>query len=576
MRGATCLLAILLLPSTGALGASGTMDASSKPQPIAIDWDKYPPPKLINGIGHESLKITTSSAQAQVYFNQGLNLLHCFWFFEAYRAFKYASQLDPSAAMPYWGMAEVLGPVDAMKTERKAAIEKAKSLSATASEQEQFYIRAEADIENSQDEKAQAAYRAEMEALIDQYPDDVNAKLMLALSEMAGYDHNGKPNKGEMYCQALLRNVLLVHPDDDAAHHFWIHALEGGPHLDRALRSAEVLPSLAPASGHIVHMPGHVYYRLGDYERARQAFLNSMHVDEAYIAAQHIPPQDDANYGHNLSYLVAADAETGRYKEARQYAAKLKDLPAAAVYGMHGQAFPLAVGNTLTRLDLRFADWQGAAHDPVDLGVGPDVMTAAIKKYPTGLKLFAQGMADVQNRDLSEAQSQGEALEALLWRVSQEGDQKQKDSATPVVKHLSIFSLELQGSIKLARGANGEAFRLLHQAVDDESNLGYREPPDFFRPAIEELGSAYLNAKQWAKARDAFNCELHDRPKSGFALFGIAQSYALAGQSGQAVKAYQAFLAEWQHADSNLPQIEEAKSYLAKHESAQGVGDGWE
>ncbi|GEM_PF-236811 len=573
MRLRVWMLAVLLMTFLNA-AAFGAMDKTTQsqpvvPKPITVDWDKYSPPQQIHGIGHEFLQITTILPQAQVYFNQGLNLLHCFWFFAAYRAFKYASQLDPSAAMTYWGMAEALDPVTAMKDQRKAAIEKAKSLASKASDHEQYYIRAQADLENSQDDKAQAAYHREMEALIDQYPDDVNAKLMLAASEMGGYNHKGKPNKGEMYCQALLADILKAHPNDAAANHYWIHALEDGPHADRALKSAKVLASLAPNSGHMVHMPGHIYYRIGDYERARQSFLDSMRVDEAYMAAQRIPVQDDWNYGHNLSYLVAADAETGRYQEARQYAGKLKDLPAAAVYGMHGQGFPLSVGNTLTRLDLRFANWQSAADDPVDLGVSPDVSTVAAKGYPQGLKFYAEGMVDIQKGDLEGAQSKAEALDALLWRVSDPGGKKQKKSASPVVKRLSVFSVELRSNINLAQGRNDEAFRLLNQAVDEEKDLGYQEPPAFFRPAIEELGDAYLKAKEWDKAREAFNRELRDRLHSGFALFFIAQSYALAGETNGAVQAYRRFLASWQHADSSLAEVKEAKSYLAGHGSNQ-------
>jgi tetratricopeptide (TPR) repeat protein len=571
MRFRVWVLVVILMTFLNA-AAFGAMDKNNQsqpaiPKPITVDWDKYPPPQQIHGTGRESLPITTTSPQAQVYFNQGLNLLHCFWFFAAYRAFKYASQLDPSAAMTYWGMAEALDPVSAMKDQRKAAIEKAKSLASKASNHEQYYIRAQSDLENSQDDKALAASHREMEALIDQYPDDVNARLMLALSEMGGYDHKGKPTKGEMYCQALLADILRAHPDDAAANHYWIHALEDGPYPDRALKSAEVLASLAPGSGHMVHMPGHIYYRLGDYERARQAFLASMRVDEAYMAAQRVPVQDDWNYGHNLSYLVAADAEAGRYQEGRHYAGKLKDLPAAAVYGMHGQGFPMAVGNTLIRLDLRFADWQAAADDVVGLGVSSDVSTAAAKRYPQGLKFYAEGMVDLQKGNAEGAQSQSQALDALLWRLSSTGgsENKQVRGSLRIRDELAIFSLELRGEIKLAKGSNHSAFRLLNQAVKKEKEFGYQEPPAFFRPATEELGNAYLKAKEWDKAREVFNHELRDRPHSGFALFGIAQSYAWAGQTSGAVQAYQRFLASWQHADSSLAEVKEAKSYLTEH-----------
>jgi len=272
----------------------------------------------MQGIGEASLKITTNSEQAQAYFNQGLKLLHCFWDFEAYRAFKEAARLDPSAAMAYWGEYEALkmtGRHGSIQKEKDAALAKAKSLADHASDHEQLYIRAAAREGKADDSHDSTAFRQLMETLIDRYPDDLDAQAFLALEEMGGYKINGRPREGELYSQALLRNLLAAHPDNAAANHYWIHAMEDSARPEEALHSADALGRLAPNSGHMVHMPGHIYWRVGDYERARQSFTASVHVDEAYMAAQQIRPEEDWNYAHNLAYLIAACAEAGRYQE---------------------------------------------------------------------------------------------------------------------------------------------------------------------------------------------------------------------------------------------------------------------
>src|SRR5579871_6402601 len=179
-------------------------------------------PPLIGGLGDGHLKITTKSADAQAYFDQGFNLLHCFWDFEAYRAFKEAARLDPDAAMAYWGIAQAVADYPAMEDIKKAALEKAKELMEKASDHEQFYIRAQ---QASQDEDDGAKnYRAEMEALIDKYPDDIDAKLFLAIRVGGGYaKKDGRPEENTIYARMLVEQVLAGHPNSAAAHHYRIH-----------------------------------------------------------------------------------------------------------------------------------------------------------------------------------------------------------------------------------------------------------------------------------------------------------------------------------------------------------------
>lgn len=573
------LFGLLLLACASAMAQTAmlhhhTPDSGAK-------FRELPPPPLMQGIGDASLKITTGSEQAQAYFNQGLRLLHCFWDFEAYRAFKEAARLDPSAAMAYWGEYAALkmtGRHGSIQEEKDAALAKAKSLADYASDHEQLYIRAAERAEKAGDSNDSTAYRSVMETLIDRYPDDLDAQAFLALEEMGGYKTNGHPRGGEIYSQAILRNLLAAHPDNAAANHYWIHAMEDSSRPEEALRSADVLGRLAPNSGHMVHMPGHIYWRVGDYERARQSFMASVQVDEAYMAAQQIRPEEDWNYAHNLAYLIAACAEAGRYQEGLEWATKLRGMPAPT--GMTSSRFAIWAGGSVARLRIRFSDWKAVESEAVEFGTGAGAPSPAAKDYAEGLSLYARGMAAVEHGEAKPAAKQSEALDAMLWRLeaskSVEKDEDkdrdktknqepEEDDPAGVLNLLGTMSLDLRANIQSLQGGDEEALQLFQKAIEKEKNLGYSEPPQFYRPEQESLGYAYLRTHQWDKAREAFGEALKQRPKSGHALYGIALSYALADDAPKAVKAYQDFLASWQNADIDLPQIKRAKSWLAAH-----------
>lgn len=539
---------------------------------MAGKYRDLPPPPLMQGIGDAGLKITTTSAVSQQYFNQGLRLLHCFWDFEAYRAFKQAAREDPEAPMTYWGEFEALKMRGAMDDETGAALEKAKSLLSKASDHEQFYIRAAEHEVDSQKPGEPEAYRHEMESLIDKYPDDLDAQAFLALDLMSGYDADGNPRDTTLYSQSLLRNILATHPDNAAANHYWIHAMEDSSRPEAALHSADILASLAPNSGHMVHMPGHIYWRVGDYEKARQSFLASVHVDEAYMAAQGVKPEEDWNYPHNLAYLIAACAESGRYREGLEWAKKLRDIQ-LPIHMTTGN-FVVWAGASVARVHIVFGEWKVVPKDPIDFGVDPSAASAPAKEYSDGLNTYAKGMGAIEANDFTEASKQTETLEAQLWRLQAAEPEKKKDGDSgrspnenfdQILEILGTMSLDLRGNLEIARGDATEGISLIQQAADKEKTLGYSEPPHYFRPEQESLGYAYLKLKQWDKARDAFNAALRQRPKSGHALYGIAQSYALSGYTANATAAYQAFLAAWPHADPDLPQVQQAHSWLANH-----------
>jgi tetratricopeptide (TPR) repeat protein len=515
-------------------------------------------PPRVTGIGDSHLEITTKSAKAQAYFDQGFNLLHCFWDFEAYRAFKEAARLDPNAAMAYWGIAEAVANYPAMEDIKKTALEKAQALMEKASDHEQYYLRAQQAQQDEDD--GPADYRAEMEALIDKYPGDIDAKLFLAIHSDYGYaNENGRPEDDTIYARMLVQEVLATHPNSAAAHHYRIHILEASTHPEDALADADALGKLAPGSGHMVHMPGHIYYRLGDYDRARQAFLDSMNVDSDYMQREKVSTLDDWNYAHNLSYLIASDAESGRLKEALDVAARLEKLPAQPFLAKGSANHVITIGGATARLNIRYGNWQAVVDHPIDLGLDPADAGAAAVAYRDGILAYAKGMLALSRKDLDGAARQSDALDAISWRLHAEKDKEEKEPEN-VLNLLEMVSLDLRGNLRSFEGKHDEAIELLEKAMNKEKDVGYGEPPRYARPELESLGSAYLRAGKWGEARKAFQNEMLTRPASGHALYGIAESYELAGDRKSAARAYAEFLAVWKNADPDLPMMEHAKS----------------
>lgn len=522
-----------------------------------------PAPPLMDGLGTTSLRMTTRSEKAQRYFQQGVKLLHCFWDFEAYRAFKEAARLDPHAAMAYWGIVQSISDYDAMNDEKQAALKKAKELMPKASDQEQYYLRAQ-QKQQDEDEGEEAAHR-EMEALIDNYPDDLDAKLFFAIGSNYGYDDDGRPVKNGLYPLMIVKTVLAEHPAHAAANHYLIHVLEAGPHADAALHAAEVLGKLAPASGHMVHMPGHIYYKLGDQERARQAFLESKKVDEDYMAREHVKTLDDWNYAHNLSYLIASDSEAGRFEEALRFAETLDKLPANPFLAIGRPTHAVTIGSTTARLQLRFGNWKAVIDHPVSIGDEKLAGDAAVS-FRDAITAYARGMLAIGDRRYDEASRESDRLDAIQWRLkAAEDESEDKKAKTPgVFRLLETASLDLRGNLECASGHADRGIELLKNAVEKEKEVGYNEPPQYSRPELESLGYAYLNASKYDQAREAFEDELKLRPRSGHALYGIALSYERAGKMAAASKAFGEFLRAWTNADPSLPMMEHAQAAVKK------------
>ncbi|MEM7355337.1 MAG: tetratricopeptide repeat protein [Acidobacteriota bacterium] len=532
-----------------------------------------PPPPLMKGIGQSSMPITTDSESAQKFFDQGLNLLHCFWDFEAYRAFKEAIRQDSSAAMAHWGLFMALNYNQVeLAGERQAALDAARRHSAEATERERRYIAAIGQLAAHSGRAAQDAYLREMETLVAAYPEDLQAKLLLIkflVTDAGGTFSDPRTEEArDAFARAreLLLPLLESHPNHAAVHHYWIHAHEGGPDPSAALESADRLPQLAPKSGHMLHMPGHIYFKVGLHDKAYAAFQESLAFDRAYMKDQGIDPVDNWNYVHNLDYLVANCAEDGRYREGQRYAQMLHDLPVELERSKSvGLGYIVYGGRTApARFHMRYGRWDAAAAS-LEKGLASWQFPSQISAdYVGALLAYARGMALFASGNAAQAGPHFQTLFSVTQKLEQQQAEQGADWYFQAARRvLEIGAAELVGLLMSSQGQHERALAELEKAANLEQALGYGEPPHYSRPVQESLGILYLRVGRWQDARQAFRKVLDERPNSGHAWFGIAKSHELAGEKAEARRAYQRLLEVWRHADRDLPQMQAAQQWLA-------------
>lgn len=264
---------------------------------------------------------------------------------------------------------------------------------------------------------------------------------------------------------------------------------------------------------------------------------------------------DDWNYPHNLSYLIASDAESGRYKEALELADLLDSLPANPFLGKGAPGHAITVGGTAVRLRMRFGDFQAAVDHPIRLGFDESSAGVSAIAFRDGMQAYARGMLEVTKKNFDAAERHSDALDAIAWRLNAE----KLDDSKRALQIIETSSLDLRGNLRAAQGRFDEAIDLLKRAVEKEAAVGYNEPPQYARPELEALGYAYIRAGKYEDARDAFKRELKLRPNSGHDLYGIAESYQAEGKRDEAAKAYAEFLQAWKNADADLPMMRQGR-----------------
>ncbi len=485
------------------------------------------PATLMTGVGNAHHPVSTSNPEAQKFFDQGLRLIYDFNHDEAARSFQRATELDAKLAIAYWGIAEAVGPnyndpasEDRFKQAHEA-IQKAVDLSSNASPSEQAYIQAMArrfPADSKADlRKAAEDYHDAMREVSKKYPDDLDAATLFAESGMNlhpwGLWHvDGTPEAGTEEIVATLESVIRRDPNHLGAIHYYIHATEASSNPERALAGANRLAALAPAAGHIVHMPAHVYIRTGDYEAAVKTNEEAAAVDRAYIkasGAQGIYPM--MYYSHNLHFIAMCASMNGNYAEAKKNAELLvanvgphvKDMPPLEGF----MTIPMAV-------NVRFHKWNEILAIPQ-----PD----PAMKITTGFWHFSRGMALAGTGKLSEAEAE--------YKIVAEAEQNTPPDmvfAMPInnkAKDIMKISEDVLGAkIAMARKDNLQAISLLTAAVTIQDTLKYGEPPDWFFPVRESLGGALLINGDAAGAEKVFRADLDRNPRNPRSLFGLQQT----------------------------------------------------
>jgi tetratricopeptide (TPR) repeat protein len=537
-------LALALWALTNALSQQHTHSGEAK--------DSGPAP-LLAGLGDLHHAVTTSNPEAQRYFDQGLTLVYGFNHEEGAISFRYAAKLDPKCAMAYWGIALARGPnynesqIDADRAkEAWDAIQKAKTLARGASANEQAYIDALAKRFSS-DPKADrkpldTAYAQAMRGVMKRFPDDLDAAVLFADAAMdlhpwQLWKHDGQPEPGTAEVVDTLESVLKRDPKHIGANHFYIHAMEASAHPELALDSANRLAGLAPGAGHLVHMPGHIYIRTGDYRAASLANEQAVGADRGYFNKYHRSGMYSVMYyTHNLHFLAITSSLEGRFDQANRIATKVTtDMTPLAKEMPMAEAFV----PTRTLVLVRFRKWPEIENLPE-----PDQSLHVVH----AVWRFARGMAFSGDAAVDKAAAERAAFTAEIKAVP-DNVQLGYNSASKVFQ---VAGLMLDASIARARGDKKHAVELLTKAAQAEDALNYDEPPDWYLPPRESLGAVLYSDGRYGEAETTFRAELKAHARNPRALFGLAESLKAQGKSGEEASVRKEFEAGWKRADTQL------------------------
>lgn len=516
--------------------------ASAAPPPAALDQP------LIGGLGTRSFKITTASKAAQQYFDQGLRLAWNFNHAEAQRAFQKAQRLDPDCAMCYWGEAYVLGPninvpMDpGANAPAVAAAAKAKALAAKATPREQALIAAIA-ARYSADPKLERpvldeAYANAMASAAAKFPEDVDVLAFYAeaLMDRSPWDYwepgAAKPKAVVAPLVATLETVLKKDPSHIGGIHLYIHAVEASADAKRAERYADKLAKLAPNAGHLVHMPAHIYFRLGRYKDSLATNRAAVKVDESYIkqfAPQGVYPL--GYYSHNLHFIMVSAQMSGEAATVIEAAHKLaKNIPdevakavplvvpmKAAPYFSHAQFSDLATVMALPEPDAGLPYLQVAWR-------------------------YARGVSLAQNGKTESARTQLAELEQVVAKADYSAYSAWGIPAKEVGR---IAAHVLRARIAQAASDLDGAARELRAAIEIQDTLPYMEPPYWYYPVRQTLGAVLLLKGDAQGARDAFRDSLGKTPNNSWSLYGLKQSFEKQGMAAEAREVEKYLVRAW-------------------------------
>jgi len=547
-----------ILGSLALAGCGGAANEQSDADPAQSLAQRAGAP-LFEGMGEYHMSITTADSDAQRYFDQGMVLAFGFNHAESIRSFRAAQTLDPTCAMCFWGEALATGPninvtsngkaimAPAERASARAAIDQALALMDGVTPKEQDWIRAldqrydgQADTPRDPLDRAWADALADMAA---RYPDDTTVASIYAeaLMNTMPWDYWGPDGEAKPDTQAVIASleaVMAADPNHPLALHLYIHALEASSNAAKAEAAADRLANLVPGSGHLVHMPSHIYFRVGRYQDSALANIRAAEVDEAYIAqcnAQGFYPA--LYYPHNIHFLWASATMQGQSALSVDSARRV----VANVRVEQVEQFPtIQFFRTVPMLSLvRFARWQEILAEPEPYE--PFAFARAIWHYGRGVAHAALGDAGAALDELA-------AIEALEPEV----DEIFMGNVYPARDLLEIAKSLLRGEMAYRSGDAANAVLAFEEAVALQDALPYTEPPFWYYPTRQSLGAALLASDRDAEAQAVFEEDLEQYPMNGWSMFGLAEALRRQGDEAGAAQMTARFETVWQFADVSL------------------------
>jgi tetratricopeptide (TPR) repeat protein len=543
VHAVTGVLIMLAAMASAGSTANSTLEGSA-------DWAAQRTFSLYPGMGSVNYPVTTKSPLAQSYFDQGLAFAYAFNHDEAEQSFGQAARIDPRMAMAYWGTALVLGPNynlpgDAERGARAyRAILQAQAFDGSVGATERDLIEALAyryGYDGKETQERDQAYADAMRKVAHRYPDDADVQVLFAESLMdlhpwQLWSSDGKPNFDTVEIVTTLEAVLKKHPNHVGANHYYIHAVEASNDPARALPSADRLAALAPAAGHLVHMPAHIYIRTGRYHTAAVTNENAIKVDEEFFAKNiegGVYPI--MYYSHNIHFLCYSEMMEGRSRDALASARKLNSVvTVAAVREMPMAEYMLP---TPLLVEARFGEWNVITQEPAP----PSDLS-----YASGVWHYARGLAFAAMGKLAQADREREELHKITGSIPTDRVLGTSNNAQKVSE---LAETVLTGEIASARGDHAEAIARLSDGVQMQDALIYDEPPIWYFPVREVLGAELIAAGQAAQAEAVYRSDLKINPGNPRSLHGLAQSLRAQSKKQEAAKCENQFKSAWHYAD---------------------------
>lgn len=510
--------------------------------------------QLFSGMGSHHRKVSTASRDAAKYFDQGLVFAMSFNHDEGIRSFSEAARLDSNCAMAWWGVALANGPHinnPVMSPEQSrdawAAVQKAKSCLGGATAVERGLVEAlsrrYADPPPVDRRPYEEAYATAMRDLWAANPSDADigwlfAESMMDLRPWDLWKEDGSPQPGTTEILATLERVLVLAPNHPGANHLRIHALEASPHPELALPSADRLTKLVPAAGHMVHMPAHIYSRVGRWADASASNVQAIEADRKYRLLSPTQGFYNVYMAHNRHFLAWSSQMEGRGAAAKEAAhGMIANMPEDFV--KEAAFFADGYMNIEMETAMRFGRWD----DILAMPEPPDYLPIT-----RAFRHFARGTAQAALGHLEEAEKSQAAFREAAGKVT--GEMIVGNNPAPLI--LSIAEHQLAGEILARKGDVDGAVRELREAVRIEDSIRYNEAPDWLLPVRHALGAVLVRAKRWSEAETTYREDLVRNPENGWALWGLARSLRAQTRTADADAVQARFKKAWKRADISL------------------------